>query len=104
MPAPDKRIKPILDRIDSGFREVSIDVGWYDIVASLDRELSNLDPKYVVHQVKEKFGGLRYYCSLKSEEAKTLIERAEEEASRTCEKCGRPGVFSPFVVRCAECK
>jgi hypothetical protein len=31
-------------------------------VTTLNEHLAAIDPSYVVHQVKEKFGTLRYYC------------------------------------------
>lgn len=52
----------ILRRIPEHWgRWLSIDAGWYPIIARLDAQLATLDPDYELHQVKEKFGGLRYY-------------------------------------------
>ena len=31
------------------------------MIVGLDAQLAALDPEYTVHQVKEKFGGLRFY-------------------------------------------
>ncbi len=42
-------------------------------------------------QVKEKFGTLRFYMSLETDEMHSLILQAEEESARTCEDCGAPG-------------
>lgn len=41
-----------------------------------------------VIQVKEKFGGLRFYTNFKTDELKELIRNAESESYKTCEKCG----------------
>lgn len=57
-------------------------------------------------QVKEKFGGLRFYVhgglSARQEE---LIETAEALAERTCEECGQPGRLLVrghwYLTRCA---
>lgn len=58
-------ILEILNRIPVGWgRWISVAPGWYKIVADLNRELSYLDLNYEVHQVKEKFGGLRFYFGL----------------------------------------
>jgi hypothetical protein len=55
-------LERILRRIPDGWgRWISCGPGWYPILARLDTRLANIDPGYVVHQVKEKFGGLRYY-------------------------------------------
>ena len=42
-------------------------------------------------QVKEKFGGLRFYMSSESDEMYEAIKEAEAEAWKTCEVCGSPG-------------
>ncbi|HTW41451.1 MAG TPA: hypothetical protein VMD79_03980 [Solirubrobacteraceae bacterium] len=52
----------ILRRIPDGWgRWISCDRGWYALIVELDGQLSALLPSYVLHQAKEKFGGLRYY-------------------------------------------
>lgn len=56
-------IETILRRIPDGWgRWLSVDAGWYPLVIATDAELARLDPDYRVHQIKEKFGTLRYYC------------------------------------------
>jgi hypothetical protein len=42
-------------------------------------------------QIKEKFGGLRFYTHPYVEEVEQLIINAERKAAITCEKCGMPG-------------
>lgn len=50
-----------------------------------------------VVQVKEKFGGLRFYIAYgtMSPEASDCVDarinRAEDESLKTCERCGQPG-------------
>jgi hypothetical protein len=39
-------------------------------------------------QVKEKYGTLRFYMSISTQEIEDLIEKAEEESETTCEYCG----------------
>lgn len=66
--------------------------GWLDIVDRLDRAIAEIVPDYEITQVKEKFGGLRYYIgSVPTEqfdEVYRLIGEAEDESLRTCEACG----------------
>lgn len=38
---------------------------WEPFIVELDEKLAKIDPDYKVDQVKEKFGGLRYYISSK---------------------------------------
>jgi hypothetical protein len=42
-------------------------------------------------QVKEKFGGLRFYMDGGTPELEHYVTFAEAMASRTCEICGKPG-------------
>jgi hypothetical protein len=41
-----------------------------------------------IHQVKEKFGGLRFYVGGGSPELEQAIEEAETLSYKTCEDCG----------------
>ncbi len=42
-------------------------------------------------QVKEKYGTLRFYMSLQTDEMTDLIDEAEAASSQTCEQCGALG-------------
>lgn len=71
--------------------------GWLDLIDRLDRDLAELDPGYRVLQVKEKFGGLRYYVRSDLADQTAFAARiaaAEEESFRTCEVTGNPGVLA----------
>jgi len=92
-------LEEILRRIPDGWgRWLSMSKGWYRIIVELDRRLAELDEDYVVHQVKEKFGGLRYYVE-PSESAspgtrtamREAVKAAEVLSERTCEECGADG-------------
>ena len=41
--------------------------------------------------IKEKWGGLRFYTGGTSEATEDIIEAAEEESYTICEMCGEPG-------------
>lgn len=77
---------------------IEIDEGWYQLVLDCDTELTAIDPNYKIYQIKEKFGGLRYYMSpcnettLQQRDAMyDVIRKYEEAALRTCEATGKPG-------------
>ena len=55
------------------------------------------DPQtgFAVVQVKEKFGGLRYYINAGNDRIYNLITLAERLANVTCENCGRLGKERP---------
>lgn len=73
---------------------ISIDCndGWFDILWRLCDDIYAMGPK--VSQIKEKFGGLRFYASFTSEYSKQgweRIRKAEEESYEICELCGAKG-------------
>ena len=45
----------------------------------------------VALQVKESFGGLRFYLSQRTPEMVALIAENSEAYEKTCEVCGHPG-------------
>lgn len=68
--------------------------GWYWILEELDQKLLKLDPNYKIIQVKEKFGGLRYYFETEATDVLREImydcqEQAYLKASATCMDCGK---------------
>lgn len=104
-----------------------VGAGWHPVVmrlmAEIDALLSDeLATGFRLVQIKEKFGGLRFYFDLNGrkdftldivgvgrfrvpdrdeddmpprapelDRIQALVRTAEEEASRTCEVCGKPG-------------
>ena len=48
------------------------------------------DDRIEIHQIKEKFGGLRFYASHYTDELRKMIDEAEEKSYVTCEQCGKP--------------
>jgi hypothetical protein len=74
--------------------------GWFEILWRLCEDLEPLvaGHEFKVLQVKEKFGGLRFYVrfdGLRLSHADDAISRrigaAMEESFHTCEVCGKPG-------------
>jgi hypothetical protein len=73
------------------------DDGWFDIVWRLCEDIEPLVKKleqeigcqFEVLQVKEKFGGLRFYVNCRNEAIRQRIGIAAEESFRTCEVCGQ---------------
>jgi transcription elongation factor Elf1 len=57
-----RRLAVMLARIPDGWgRWISCSRGWYPIICELDEQLARLFLAYRIHQVKEKYAGLRYY-------------------------------------------
>ncbi len=74
--------------------------GWFDILWRLCEDLEPLvaefeaagGPKFEVMQVKEKFGGLRFYVNCRRNDAiRQRIDAAVQVSFHTCEICGQPG-------------
>ena len=91
----------IQDRLDRGMGCGSgIGMGWMPIVLWADKQLAEIDPHYRIDQIKEKFGGLRYYFSSdlivedqdSGHRMYSIVAAAEQASMKTCEVCGEPGV------------
>lgn len=84
---------------DGVSQTLDIGDGWIHLVVNLHIELKRLDPDYVLAQVKEKFGGLRYYAFCTSlddqirSKFRSLIHDAEGLSYTICEETGKPGIL-----------
>lgn len=94
----------------------SCDDGWYDLLNECSAKLEELnktlpeDSRIVAMQVKEKFGGLRFYAKGGTKEVadamNAAIREAEGKSYKTCEYCGKVGEERPtswIRVLCSEC-
>ena len=82
-------------------KSIDVDEGWYQLVIDCDKELTAIDPHYRIFQIKEKFGGLRYYFhpsqSDTSKAMNEVVSKYEAIAARTCEATGEPGVLMKSI-------
>lgn len=92
--------------------------GWYELILNLSIELERLtralkddegvelDGLPIVIQVKEKYGGLRFYMSPLTDEMRRLISKAEDDSLQICEICGAKGrlieVNGRYYMTCCE--
>ena len=74
---------------DSDFFEVGL--GWFPLIKDLITDLIELGWNKEVCQVKEKFGGLRFYINAATSEVHKRVHKAEIESMSTCEVTGKPG-------------
>jgi hypothetical protein len=71
--------------------------GWLPLVDALCADIGqclppSMLPHFHVSQIKEKFGGLRFYCDgAMTDEVEALIDDAEAKSLHICEVCGLPG-------------
>lgn len=90
----------------------SIPSGWYNILYNLCEELTPIlneerskitedpeQPLFYVHQIKEKFGGLRFYFMMNTENTELheniqkIIDIAEDKSYDTCQITGKIGTL-----------
>jgi len=85
--------------------------GWFVLIKKLCEKLQALNlTDFEVIQVKEKFGGLRFYVdSVEAEKADKvyrLINKAEQKSFKICERCGKRGTLNTegwMKTRCHSC-
>lgn len=65
--------------------------GWYLLIKNLIKDLISLGWDKEICQVKEKFGGLRFYINEGSDEIHNRITKAEKESYEICDRCGKSG-------------
>lgn len=78
--------------------------GWWPIIESLcaniqshtdwwntNRKERPVIEQVVVEQIKEKFGGLRFYYQGGDDKIDGMVRMAESWAAHSCEECGAPG-------------
>lgn len=93
--------------------------GWAHLIATLCERLDTIlqdDPNATVNvlQVKEKFGGLRFYYRLVSADGqmaaqvREAVDLAEAASTNICESCGRPGELQSaggwYSTKCSLCR
>lgn len=84
--------------------------GWDDLLKELILKIKELTKpgEFKVLQVKEKFGGLRFYYmqwGSGNPIVENLIEIAESESFEICDICGKPGELTGAywgATRCPE--
>jgi hypothetical protein len=62
--------------------------GWSKLI---DKIYDKLPVEVYIMQIKEKWGGLRFYVASATPEVYDVIDAVERESYRTCEVCGKPG-------------
>jgi hypothetical protein len=67
---------------------------WPDWKSREPRKIPEPIAQVVATQVKEKFGGLRFYYSGGDELIDGVVRMAESMSDRTCEECGAPGTHT----------
>lgn len=90
--------------------------GWYGIIREAAEKLEPLIVAYRkenpdadfprASQVKEKFGTMRFYMTMETDEMSKIIEDVENKSAETCEECGKKGKLRTggwLRTLCAKC-
>lgn len=89
---------------------IEVGDGWYNLIYDLCSNIMELNPPkdFKAARIKEKFGGLRFYCYNSTYEIDQLIGKAEIQSYNVCENCGsRDSVISEggwIKTLCKECR
>jgi hypothetical protein len=97
-----KRMEETYPKMFAGkYGGFAVGKGWYPILETLCANIQShidwrvkqgLDIAQVeVNQIKEKFGGLRFYYSGGDDEISGMVRMAEAWADIACEECGAAG-------------
>lgn len=96
------------DRPIHSFKQMGVGPGWWILLDRLIDDLFDLGWDGCVHQVKEKFGGLRFYIGSGTDAIHDRIQHAEDESFKICEHCGtRENVHTEgawLVTLCKDCR
>jgi hypothetical protein len=89
-------------------RSIACGDGWFDLIDTLceQLQLSTAEqgmPQVIAAQVKEKFGGLRFYTHAHSETQQGMITQAQAMSYRICDVCGARGKLRGPVIARTRC-
>jgi hypothetical protein len=76
-------------------KDINCDIGWDGLLVDLHDKVVAIDPNYTLCQVKEKFGGLRFYYNASDPTLDQIIRSVvsfyEKLSYSVCEVTGGPG-------------
>lgn len=87
----DSLCKHIQFHIDWSYKKKQFDIDWNSENPEEQREIKEPVEQVVAIQIKEKFGGLRFYYDGGDDHISGLVRMAESWADHTCEVCGETG-------------
>lgn len=81
--------------------------GWVPLVDMLIQNLKAAGWDGQSVQIKQKFGGLRFYIGKGTEQMRALIHQAENDSFKICEACGGDGARNGedyIQTLCTDCR
>ena len=84
---------------------IAVGDGWFNILSNVCEKITEHEntpeilekiknkeyDKVKAQQIKEKFGGLRFYISGGDEKIRSFIDEVEKSSWKICEECSQPG-------------
>lgn len=71
---------------------IECDKGWYGLINTIIEKIIDYNSSHIqkieITQIKEKYGGLRFYITFGTDEIYDLIDECEDESYNICEICG----------------
>ena len=95
-----------LDAMPAGWREAFGIELCEEIKICLSKMKPDVAAKYMITQIKEKYGQLCWYTNFTTEDLEKVMRKYEDLSKRTCIVCGKPAEFitlgwiSPY---CGDC-
>lgn len=89
-------INDIKSHDGNGYQVLQAEKGWWELITQCHTELKRIDPKYRIIQIKQKFGGLRYYFTTELgpetvELMHEIVRKYEKRLDTVCEHSGLEG-------------
>jgi len=84
----------------------SVNDGWLQLLKDMIEELVANGWDKQICDVKEKFGGLRFYTNAVNSKCQDIVSKYESLSFKTCETCGEPGEVRPsawILTLCDKC-
>lgn len=78
-----EKLEEIKARISDTWKHIDCPEEWNPLIIECHEKLMEIDPNYMVLQIKEKFGGLRYYFDTLTDNRKEMqdVVNVYEKAS-----------------------
>ena len=99
-----------LDAMPAGWREAFGIELCEEIKICLSKMKPDVAAKYMITQIKEKYGQLCWYTNFTTEDLEKVMRKYEDLSKRTCIVCGKPAEFitlgwiSPYCGDCIKLK
>jgi len=91
MSASERIVSEFPELFEDAF-DVDLPAGWLEIARKCCAVVSKEAPDLRVSQLKEKFGGARfYYVGFATQKTVDAIDAFEKQSYQTCQLCGAPG-------------